>query len=210
MLPIRKTLITTLIGVFCMPFTALGQDQNRPFIKVIDPDKNIATANAAARDTEHVEFGLYVGILSVEDFNTNSSIGFSARYFIKENIFVEGNYGRSSTKRANPEGSQNFNPDRTFSYIGIAAGYQMLKGRSFLGKKRKYNTGLYAVGGLESIKFADESTSGAVLGLSYKTILTDLVTVNLDFKNHIFNRSFLNDDKLTLNPEMIIGFNLIF
>lgn len=184
--------------------------QSSPGIKVIDPDKKVPTANAAALDTEHFEVGFYTGLLSVEDFNTNPVFGAALRYYVSEKFFIEGNVGSSSTRRANAEGDLDFNPERDMTYLGMIAGYQVLKGRSFWGKKRKYNTGFYLLGGVEQVDFAEDSNVGGVIGISYKTILTDWLTINLDFKDHFVNRNFLDEEKMTHNTEITFGINTIF
>lgn len=209
MLHIRKALIACLLISTLTPAISFAQDE-KPAIKVIDPDKRVASANPAALDTEHFEAGVYTGFLSVEDFNTNPLWGFSARYYFNQKLLIEASIATSETERANPEGTLDFNPERDFSYVSISAGYQLLKGRSFWGKKRKFNSGLYALAGVEQVDFADESNTGLLLGISYKTVLTDWLTINLDFKNHIVERNFVGDDKVTQNTEFAIGINTIF
>ncbi len=200
-----------------MCFTALfstmaHSEESKSSIKVIDPEKRTATANVAALDTEHFEVGFHAGMLSVEDFNTNPVFGASLRYYFNEKVFLEGSIGSSETEQSNPEDftDQNFVSDRDFSYLGISAGYQLLKGRSFWGKKRKYNTGLYAVGGIESVDFADDTNTGIVIGISYRTALTDWLSLNLDFKDHLVARDILDDDKMTHNTEIALGVSFFF
>lgn len=194
------------------PLTTLAQSS--PGIKVIDPDKKVPTANAAAMDTEHFEVGFYTGLLSVEDFNTNPVFGAALRYYVNEKFFIEGNVGSSSTQRASAEKTANeYNIyGRDYTYFGMLGGYQVLKGRSFWGKKRKYNTGFYLLGGLEQVDFAEDSNVGTVIGISYKTILTDWLTINVDFKDHIVNRELvtLESEKTTHNLEVSFGINTIF
>jgi len=209
MLKFRKIVLCCVYFSALPPLASAAQNEKPP-IKVIDPDKKVTSANPAALDTEHFELGLFTGLLSVEDFNTNPVIGASLRYYLNEKFLIEGSIGTSETKRANTEGNQDFNPERDFSYFSVSAGYQFVKGRSFWGKKRKYNTGLYVLGGLEQVDFADESNTGIVIGVSYKTILTDYLTINLDFKDHIVKRDFIGDDKMTQNIEISFGVNTIF
>lgn len=201
--------IQCVIGL-CSVISSVGIAQSKPGIKVIEPEKKVPKATAAAIDDEHFEVGAYFGMLSVEDFNTNPVVGLAARYYWDASLFFELAHGKSSTKRAHPEESQDFNPERDFSYTSIAAGYRLLEGRSFIGKRNKFNSGLYVVAGASNVDFAEESNTGMVLGLSYKTVLTDWMTINVDFKNHLVDRSFLGDDKLTNNGEFSFGINTIF
>lgn len=210
--------LSTSFAALCLSTfisTTVHSQEAKSSIKVIDPNKKTATASTAALDTEHFEVGFHVGMLSVEDFNTNPVVGASLRFYFNEKIFVEGSYGTSETKASNTESStnQNFIADRDFSYLGVSAGYQILKGRSFWGKKRKYNTGLYLIAGLEQVDFAEETETGLVLGVSYKTTLTDWLSLNLDFKDHIVNRNIPNivdEDKTTHNTEITIGLSTFF
>lgn len=204
MLNLRNTFKSCICSLTLLP--AIGMAQ----IEVIDPDKDIQAANPAARDTEKFEIGFYTGVLSVEDFNTNPVFGFAFRYYPSQKYLIEASYGTSETERSTNEGDRDFNPERDFSYFSLAGGYQLLEGRSFLGKKRKFNTGLYLLAGLEQVDFAEDSNRGFLLGASYKTVLTDWLTANIDFKNHIVNRDFLDEDKLTINTEFAIGINFIF
>lgn len=212
MLNIRRCIFASVfLPLFALPSFATAQE-SKPGIKVIDPNKKVPVANTAALDTEHFELGVNFGLMSVEDFNTNLSMSLALRYYFNEKFLLEGSAGNSSTKRASAEENDNsdFNADRDFQYVSISAGYQFLKGRSFWGKRRKFNTGLYILGGIEQVDFAEESNTGLVVTLSYKTVITDWLTVNLDFKDHIVQREFVGDDKLTQNVEVLFGINTIF
>lgn len=184
-------------------------------INVIEPEAPTERATTAALDTEHFEVGVYTGLLSVQDFNSNPVYGLSLRYYFNEKVFIEGSTGTSETKQNNIEANEarTFNPDRDFTYTSIGAGYRVLKGRAFWGKKRKYNTGLFVQAGIENVDFAETSETGLVLTVSHKTVLTDWLAVNLDFKDHVFNRTieqFSDDSELTHNIEIAIGLSTIF
>lgn len=194
----------------CSVISHVAVAQEKPGIKVIEPDKKVPLATVAAIDDEHFEVGVFFGLLSAEDFNTNPSLGLAARYYWDAGLFFELSHGNSTTKPAHPEESRVFNPDRDFRYTSLAAGYRLFEGRSFVGKRNKFNSGLYIVGGAERVDFAEENNTGLLLGLSYKTVLTDWLTFNVDFKNHIVKRNFQDDDKLTQNSELTFGINTIF
>ncbi len=203
------------MGLLCLISVSAFGETDKPGIRVIDPDKKTASANPAALDTEHFEVGVNFGLLSVEDFNTNTMIRTSLKYYLSEKVYMEGATGISETKRSGVEESdgRNFVSDRDFKYLSVSGGYQVLKGRAFWGKRRKYNSSLYLVGGLEKVSFAGDSETGLVLGVSYKTYLTDWFSINLDFKDHIVNRNIENivdNDKLTHNTELSLGFNTFF
>ncbi|MFL0799320.1 MAG: outer membrane beta-barrel domain-containing protein [Agarilytica sp.] len=202
-------------ALLCVFSTSAQGDPSKPSIRVIDPDKKTTSANPAALDTEHFEIGFNAGLLSVEDFNTNTMKRFSFKYYFNEKVFVEAALGSAKTKPSGVEVSDglNFISDRKFKYTSVSGGYQVLKGRAFWGNRRKYNSGLYLIGGLEKVDFASNSETGLVIGVSYKTTLTDWFSINLDFKDHIVNRNITNivdSEKLTHNSEISIGFNTFF
>ncbi len=182
-------------------------------ITIIDPNKQNKSASPAARDTEHFEVGAYTGMLSVENFNTNPSYGVSLKYYFNEKVYIEGNIGSSQTKQSNGEQGDTLNPDRDFSYITASGAYQIFKGRAFWGKKRKYNAGLYVVGGLEQVDFAEDTETGVVIGLSYKALLTDSMSFNVDFRDHIVNQELERVNgptSLSHNIELTAGLSFFF
>lgn len=183
--------------------------QNRP-IKIIEPQTPTEAAKSAAIDTEHFEIGINLGLLSVEDFNTNPMFNVWGNYYINEKFFAYVGYGSSKTKTSNAEGVYDFNPDKTFNFSSIGVGYRVLEGRSFWGKNRKYNTGVFAVAGIEQVDFAEEAGTGFMIGLSHKTVLTDFLALNIDLKDHIVNRTFVGEDKMTQNIEFTIGLSTFF
>lgn len=183
-------------------------------VRIIEPDKTVTTAQAAAIDTERFELGFYTGFLAVEDFNTNPIFGLSFAYHVAVDWLVMADYGVSQVSRASFEELSGGNflakadyDFETFSFIG---GYRLLKGRSFFGKHAKFNSDIYALAGVGSVQFAGEDNVSLIFGASYRTVLTDWLTVNLDFKNHHVERNFLNDSKRTNNLGLTFGVNALF
>lgn len=99
--------------------SAFGYAQGRQPIKIIEPESPNIEAKTAAIDTEHFEIGVNLGLLSVEDFNTNLMTNLSFNYYFNEDIFAYLSYGTSDTAQSNAEQGQNFNPDRTFDYFSF-------------------------------------------------------------------------------------------
>ncbi len=211
--PLRlKPLSVACLALIC---ASNAYSQGGRGINVIEPETPKERATSAALDTEHFEVGVHVGLLSVQDFNSNPVYGLSLRYYFNEKVFIEGSTGTSETKQNNIEAneSRNYNFERDFTYTSVGAGYRVLQGRGFWGKKRKYNTGLFLQAGIEAVDFAEASETGLVLGISHKTVLTDWLTINLDFKDHIYNRTLegLNESGgTTHNTEIAVGLSTIF
>lgn len=191
-----------------------SEDQATPPLRVVEPDKKTDDAHAAILDTERYEVGAYTGFLSVEDFNTNPVLGVSVIYHLNSKWYAQFNYGSSSVSRATFEdvvgGDFLAESDRDFNYATITAAWQVMHGRSYFGTSGKYNSGFYLLGGVGNVEFAGNSGSSLVLGASYRLIRTDWLSLNIDYRNHIFKREFIGDDKQTFNNELVLGVNYFF
>lgn len=185
--------------------------------EIIEPEKKSIPVRSAQIDTEHFELGIFGGELNTEDFNSNPVFGISFSYHITSNIMAQINQGSSDVDKATFEerdisDGEGFllESDRTFTYRSLLGGYRILSGRSFLGSKLKMNSSIYLLAGLGRVDFAGEENTSYELAASYRTVVTDWLTINLDLKDHIFNRNFLNDDKTTHNVEFTLGVNALF
>lgn len=183
-------------------------------VEVIRPAEQTSDIRRAAIDGKRFELGVYAGLLSVEDFNTNAVTGLSLNYHISTRFLAQLNYGLSSVERATFEeisgGDFLADDDRDFEYQSLLAGYRLMNGRSFLGARRKFNSHLYLLAGPARVSFAGEDNTGAVVGINYKTVLTDWLTLDLDFRDIIVEREFLGTDKRTHNIEMTLGLKVLF
>ncbi|TQV76936.1 outer membrane beta-barrel domain-containing protein [Aliikangiella marina] len=193
---------------------AMDAEQQTSSISVISPQKKISKAESAKIDTENLEIGFFIGTLSVEDFGTNQTQGITAVYHLTPDYFAQLSLGRSDVGRATFEDvvEQDFlsDEDEKFNYTQLAFAYQIFHGRSFMGEKSKFNSHIYLVAGLENVEFAGESNTGFVFGSTYKVVTTDWLTWNFELKNHLIERDFLSNKKMTNNIEFNIGFNALF
>ena len=184
-------------------------------VTVITPKKEITKVDSAQIDDEHFEIGVFVGSMSIEDFSTVVLVGASASYHINSRFMASLRYGQTSQARAYFERlneDTNFVPEdeKDIRYIALEGSIKLLESRSFLGKRHKYNSRLYLDVGIESIDFIGESDIGLGLGFNYKVVLTDWLTSNLIFKDHIVKRELLGESRLTHNLEASLGFNVLF
>jgi outer membrane beta-barrel protein len=192
---------------------ALAQDDAEPRVRIIEPDQQNAEVKTATIDTEKFELGTYIGNLAVEDFGSELVYGAEFSYHISNKWIVQATIGSSSIDRGSFEGDgQQFlaPDDRDFNYYGLSGGYKVLQGRSFYGARRKYDSALYGIFGIEQIDFAANSETGLLLGLSYRWVFTDWLTANVDFREHIVDRDFIGDSKQTFNTEFRLGLNALF
>lgn len=179
---------------------------------VITPEQRQTKTRAAMIDTQKYELGMYVGNLSVEDFGNDVVSGVELSYRINRKWMVQANYGMASIDPASFEGQQSFlsDADRDFEYFAIVGAYQLINGRAFWGARQKFESEIFVLAGPEQVQFADNSSVGLVFGLSYRLVLTEWLTTNIDFREHLFDREFIGDSKQTFNTEFRLGFNFLF
>ncbi|MEM9102316.1 MAG: outer membrane beta-barrel domain-containing protein [Pseudomonadota bacterium] len=183
-------------------------------VTVIEPNKTVNEVKSAAIDTEKFQVGAYVGSLAVEDFSSSTVFGASVTYHVNPRIIAQLNYGTTDVGRATFEDvvSGDFLSDdaEIFEYYSVAAGFNVFRGRSFINKNIKFNSDIFLTLGVGQVSFANNDEFSARIGTSYRVVVTDWLTWNLDFHNHLFERNFLEENKLTQNLEITTGFNLLF
>jgi hypothetical protein len=70
-------------------------DQNAPPPKVIEPEVSRRTVKVPRIRRSDFELGVDYGVISIEDFGTHPSYGFTLAYHITEDFFFQGEWGRT-------------------------------------------------------------------------------------------------------------------
>jgi len=166
-------------------------------------------------DAEDVEIGVFVGLLSVEDFGTNLMTGARLAYHVTEDFFVEASIGRADTEPTSYErlsGSASLLTDaeRRYGYYNLSLGYNLLPGESFIGRNRAYNSDMYVIGGIGATRFAGDNRFTWNLGAGYRVLLTDWFGIEAEVRDHIFRIDVTGVDKLTHNIEIHGGITVFF
>lgn len=223
---LTKTIInvigSALLAVATLPAYAqtIG-DAAEKSVTTIAPEKKVDKVSSAKIDTERFELGIYTGYISIQNFDSNWLFGIQGSYHIQPrlvaNIYIAQSSGAQARFERELQGTDgNFIPNRDdgFQYMGIGLSYNLLNARSFSGNKRKYDSYISIDTAVENVEFAGESNIGLMIGTTYKTVLTDWLTVNISFKDHIVERSALGvreeQSTLTQNIEASLGFNVLF
>ena len=193
---------------------ALAADEDT-FEVVYEPEVPTREVREAKIDTENFEVGVYGGIMSIEDFGTNSVVGLRASYHVTQGLFAEANYGRTEAGQTSFEtlsGGAQLLPDddRSFTYYNLSVGYNIFPGEIFLGKKRAFNSSLYITAGAGSTEFAGDSRFTFTVGLGYRFYVKDWLALHATARNHLFDIDILGEPKTTNNLEGIGGFTVFF
>lgn len=114
-------LAAAILGLGGTPGLAQTGDEAE---QVIYPDVQRRTIERSAIDTEDFEVGPFVGILSIQDFESDVVYGVRAAWHVSEDLFLEANYGTSEGDLTSYEklsgGAPLFDDaDRDYSYYNL-------------------------------------------------------------------------------------------
>ena len=194
------------------PAPVTGEPSTAP---VIDPQVERREIKHTRIDTEDFEVGAYVGILSIEDFESNVVYGARLAYHLTEDFFLEATVGQSRAGRTSYEnlsGSADLLTDseRDYTYYALSAGWNALPGEIFLGKNRAYNTAFYFVAGIGNTSFAGDDRFTVNGGFGYRILPADWIAVHFDVRDNVYDIDLLGEKKIVNNLEAHLGLSIFF
>jgi len=183
--------------------------------QVIDPQVERREIKEPAIDTEDFEIGAFAGIMSIEDFGSDLVYGLRLAYHITEGFFVEGTAGQTEAGLTSFEILSGGAPiisddDRTYTYYNLNVGYNVLPGEAFIGESRAFNNSLYLIAGLGSTRFAGDDRFTVNFGFGYRFVLTDSISLRIDFRDHLYDIDLLGEEKTVHNLEGTLGLSVFF
>lgn len=207
-------LIALVISPLCTAQDIAEDDQETVLDAVINPDLERRTIDEERIDKENFEFGIYAGVLSVEDFGTNNVFGVRAAYHITEDFFLEGVWGSSTTSPTSYEILSGGSPlltdeQRQYDYYNLSFGINLLPGEVYYGKYA-FNTAFYFIGGAGNTLFADNEYFTYNFGGGLRLFLTDWLAMRMDVRNHLLTHNILGTDKSIQNLETHLGLSIYF
>lgn len=183
--------------------------------QVIQPKIDRRIIDVDKIDTEDFEISIFAGLLSVEDFGSNTVIGARAAYHVTESVFFEAAYAKSDTGETSYErlsgGAPLLSDDqRELTYYNASVGYNLLPGETFMGEGWAFNSALYVIGGVGITSFATDDLFTVNYGAGYRFLATDWLAIHLDVRDHIFEIDLLGVEKTTHNLELTAGVSVFF
>lgn len=210
---IRSIFLAVVGGVTLVTaLPVLAQSGESQPEQVIEPNVERREINVAAIDTEDFEVTGFVGLMSVEDFETSAVYGARIAYHINEALFTEASIGQTDVGDSSAEKLANasFFDDRTLTYYDVSLGWNVLPGESFLGPNRAYNSAFYLIGGLGSTDFADDSNFTINFGFGFKILPTDFLAIRLEARSYMFDTDINADDKTLTNMQGTLNVSWFF
>ncbi len=198
------------VAVATLPAFAQVEQSQPP--QVIEPNVERRAIDVAAIDTEDFELTGFLGLMSVEDFETNAVYGARLAYHINDALFAEAAVGQTEVGDSTAEKLANasFFDDRTLTYYDASLGWNLLPGESFLGQQRAYNSAFYLIGGLGSTDFADDSNFTVNLGFGFKILPTDYMAIRIEARSYMFDTDINADDKTLTNMQGTLNISWFF
>jgi outer membrane beta-barrel protein len=185
---LKSICVLTLLGVVSgCSLLRVDDDPYDDSEPVIKPDLERRTITEADIDSEDFEAGVFVGVMSIEDFGSNVVYGARLAYHITEDFFTEAAIGHTKADKTsfeNLSGGADILSDsqRELTYYNISLGYNILPGETFIGKGHAYNSALYVIAGVGNTDFADDNHFTVNVGAGYRFLLTDWIALHVDFR----------------------------
>lgn len=160
------------------------------------------------------EAGAFGGVYQTQNFGGNAVGGLRLAYHVTEDVFVEASLGRT---RVSDEAFRRILPGgvfaqrtETLSYLGLAAGVNLLPGEVFLGRDRALASQVYAIGGVGTTTFVDQRKQTFQLGFGLRLFLSPRIALRLDVRDHVFPLDLLGERRTTQNLELTTGASVLF
>ena len=166
-------------------------------------------------DSENIEIGVYGGIMSVQDFGSDTVVGARLAYHITEDFYVEGSYGQTTLGQTSFErlsgGAQILtDEERDMSYYNVSLGWNIFPGEAFVGRGFAFKGGLYLIGGVGSTDFGGDNRFTINAGVGYRLIATDWLALHVTLRDHIFDSDLLGEKDTLHNLEFSGGLTVFF
>jgi outer membrane beta-barrel protein len=210
--------IFLVLCYFALNFGAQAQEeqdqQQDSAQSVIEPTLERRDINEANIDSENFELGLFVGVISIEDFSSDTLVGARAAYHVNEDFFIEATYGQAQAGQTSFEilsGGAPFLTDeqRDYRYYNLSLGYN-LNGETFLTENWVFNSATYFSLGAGSTEFGGDERFTVSFGAGYRLLLTDYFALHFGLKDHVFNSELIGEEKTTHNVEYAVGATFFF
>ncbi len=212
---LQRIFLAAAIGLAISNPTLAQQSDSEVLEKIITPDLERRSITEDKIDSEDWEVGVFAGVLSIEDFGSDSVIGASLAYHITEDFFIEANYAQSQAGETSFEllsGSIQLLTDdqRDYTYYNLTAGYNIFPGEVFIGENWAFNTNFYLIAGVGNTTFADNDFFTVSAGAGFRFFATDAIAIRFDVRDHLFDSDVLGESKTTHNLEARIGATVYF
>lgn len=215
---IRRLFLSVLglVLLFSQPLVfAVEITDDKSISPVIRPEITRMEFDEAKIESDNLQIIASMGLLSIEDFETNALVGFKVSYHLSESFFVNTEFGLSSAGTSSAEvllpGTTILSDnEKDYSYYIIGLGYDLFPGEVFMTDKTTFNTAFYLYAGAGNTEFAGSDHFTLSFGTGFRIVPSDNLSFSLDIRDHTFNIDVLGTDKLSNNIEISLGLGMYF
>lgn len=166
-------------------------------------------------DSENFEIGAQIGLISIEDFESNLWVSGHFAYHINEYFYTKALYGYSKAGKTSFEKLVNVPPlltdeQRKLQYYGLNIGYNLLPGEVFLSKGVALNSMFSIELGGGSTKFTGNNQFTVNFTANYRLFLNDWLTWDIAMSDYIFDTNITGENKTTHNLNFTTGIAFYF
>lgn len=208
-----KILIISVFVVASLPSKAEEQNTTVATEQVIKPELDRRDIKVPRIDAEDFELGIFVGILSIEDFGSSTVLGGRLAYHVTEDFFVEASYGQSTVSDTNFRqfGLTPFpQEDEDLVYYNASLGINLFPGEVFLGEKWAVGSAFYIRLGAGNVSFIGEDTSSFNFGFGLRLLTTDWLAFHINMEDLIYESDILGENSITHNFQLLTGVTVFF
>jgi outer membrane beta-barrel protein len=182
---------------------------------VINPEVQRRQIKVPAIHSQDFEITASVGILSIEDFGTGTSLGLRLAYHVTEDFYLElgggiSKGGTTSYERLSGGPQLLTEDDRKYTYGALNVGWDALPGEIFIGKNLAYNSAFYLTAGLGGTNFAGDTRFTANGGFGYRVLFSRTFAAHFDVRDYLFDIDVLGEKKVANNLEASLGLSVFF
>lgn len=209
---IKILLLLLLAFITLQPVWAEDDDADSSETVVVEPDIYRREINVPRIDTENFEITAYYGVLDIEDFGTEPTVGLRAAYHITEDFFIEGAYAMSEASDNTLENLTTFNilQDEDVNYYSLSLGYNIFPGEIFLGRNFAMTSSFYLMAGVGNFEFNAEDEFAYNIGFGFKVLPKDWLSLRVDFRDIVYETDLLGDNEFTNNFEVSANLGVFF
>lgn len=204
-----------MVLLLAAPIANAAQPEDLELEPLVVREPERREVDVDAIDSEDWELGVYGGLLSVEDFGSNSVVGVRLAYHVTESLFVEGAYaqsklGETSFERLSGGAQLLTDEERDLTYYNVSVGYNLFPGESFLTRNWAFKGSLYLIAGAGSTEFGGDDRFTVNAGVGYRLIATDWLAFHVDVRDHVFKSDLLGTSETRHNVEFTGGLTVFF
>ena len=182
---------------------------------LIQPQIERTEFNESLIDSEDFEISVYAGVLSIEDFGTDTVSGIKLAYHVNESFFIQAVIGESEAGETSFEVLSGGAPllsddERKLEFYQFNIGYNLFPGEAYITDKTTLNDAFYIIAGVGNTEFAGDDRATVNYGFGYRILFFDAFSFNADVRDHVFDMDLFGEEKETHNIEYSLALGWYF